>query len=219
VLSILVLVALVTRVYDFHYHLWWGSIAHGYGGIAFAIVASQMVFWGLWSFIVVSAVSLVLSQIGHCPLTYQPLRADGCNGLRPLGFLIMLIWCYAISVAGCIYVLFSRGYLRLEVNPVIWVIGLTASICLPLIAILPLLSVTAAIKRARHHYLRSIEALAHARRSPATLAEAEELHKLLDLRKAVAQGNVFPFGPQTIAAFSCLSLLQDAASVSELLSK
>jgi hypothetical protein len=219
VLTALVLAVLISRVFDARYSGWWGHISHGYGGIYFCLAVSQMVFWGAWSFFVVGAVSLVLSHIAECKFYYDPLRADGCNGLRPVGLLIMLMWAYSLIAAMGIYVLFSRGYLGIERYPVIWVIAVTVSICLPLVAISPLISVTSAIRRSKELYLLELQQLAARATPPKCWRDVEHLSQLLDVRSVVSRGNIFPFRNQTVLFFSVINAIQLLLSTKQFLLK
>ena len=216
-LGVIVFIVLVSRVYDDQYRSWWGHSSHGLAGLYFAFVAAQMVFWATWSLFVVAAVSLVISHIARCKFTYEPLRADGCNGLRPVGLLIMMMWAYSLLAALAIYVVFSRGYLRLEENPVIWFISLAASICLPLVAVLPLVSVTAAIRRARELYLLDLERLSKGREPLRSSGDVDELNRLLEVRSCILRGNIFPFRNQAVLVFSILNVAQATLSARELL--
>lgn len=217
VVSISTFVILVTRIFDPRYHFWWGHISNGYSGLYFAVAASQMVFWGTWSLFVIGAVSLIISHIGRCRFRYEPLRADGCNGLRPIGLLIMVMWAYALLTSLSIYLVFSRGYLDLEDNVAIWFISLTGSVCIPLVAILPLISVTRAIRRARERYLHEIEQLSQAFKQPQSRRDIDQLNALLEVRQSVLQGNIFPFRNQAVVLFSFLNLAQILFSARELI--
>lgn len=216
-LALVVFLVFLSRIYDDQYRGWWGHRSHGVAGLYFAFAAAQMVFWATWLLLVVAAVSLVISHIARCKFSYEPLRADGCNGLRPVGLLIMTMWAYSLLAALAIYVVFSRGYLRLEENPVIWFISLTASICLPLVAVLPLASVTAAIRRARELYLLDLERLSKGRDTPRSVSDLEELNRLLEVRNCILKGNIFPFRNQAVLAFSILNVAQVTLSARELL--
>jgi hypothetical protein len=218
-LALAVFMVLLLRVYDDQYRGWWGHRSHGIAGLYFGFAAALMVFWATWTLLMVAAVSLVISHISRCKFSYEPLRADGCNGLRPVGLLIMIMWAYSLLAALAIYVVFSRGYLKLEENPVIWFISLTASICLPLVAILPLVSVTAAIRRARELYLLDIERLSKKRKVPASPRELDTLNNLMEVRKTVLKGNIFPFRNQAVLVFSILNIAQVILSTREILPK
>lgn len=208
---------LVAKALDPHYLSWWGHISKGYAGIYFAFAASQMVFWGTWSLFIIGAVSLIISHIGRCNFRYEPLRADGCNGLRPIGLLIMVMWSYSLLTSLAIYIVFSRGYLDLEDNVAIWSICLAASVCIPLVAVLPLISVTAAIRRAREKYLREIEQLAQDYDRPRSKQQIERFNTLLEIRQTVLHGNIFPFRNQTVVLFSFLNVVQFLFSARELI--
>jgi hypothetical protein len=216
-LALAVFLILLSRALDDQYSYWWGHISNGYAGIYVALIASQMVFWGTWSFFIVTAVSLIISHIARCRLDYQPLRADGCNGLRPLGFLIMLMWAYSLLAAAAIYVVFSRGYLDLELNPGIWFISLVGSLCLPLVAILPLFSVTVAITKARDHYLLDLEALSRSSATPKKMRDVEKLNRFLEVRELIVRSNSLPFRNRAVVLFSILNLLQVGLAAREFL--
>lgn len=216
VLGLLVFAILLSRVFDGQYHAWWGHISHGSAGLYFALIAALMVFSATWSLFVVAAVSVVISHIARCKFSYEPLRADGCNGLRPVGFLIMMMWGYSLLAAAAVYIVFSRGYLRLEENPAIWFVSLMASVCLPLVAVLPLVSVTGAIHNARELYLREIERCSRDQ-SPCSSPDIEKLNQLLEIRQSVTRGNIFPFRNQTVLLFTALNLVQVTLSARELL--
>lgn len=208
---------LVMKSLDPRYASWWGHISKGYAGLYFALAASQMVFWGTWSLFIIGAVSLIISHIGRCKFRYEPLRADGCNGLRPIGLLIMVMWSYSLLTSLAIFVVFSRGYLDLEDNVAIWSICLAASVCIPLVAILPLISVTTAIRRAREKYLKEIELLAQAYVRPRSKPDIDRFNTLLEIRQSILHGNIFPFRNQTVVLFSFLNLVQFLFSARELI--
>lgn len=218
-LALSISVLLIYRTFDDRYIQWWGHSSHGYAGIYTALIVSQMVFWGTWSFFVLAAVSLVISHIARCKLDYEPLRADGCNGLRPVGFLIMMMWSYSLLAATAVYVVFSRGYLDLETNIGIWFISLSASLCLPLVAVLPLLSVTAAIRKARERYLIDIEKLAKGSGPPRSSRDIDKLTRFLELRDSIFRGNIFPFRNKAVFAFTILNIVQVGFSIREFLPK
>lgn len=216
-LSLAVFAVFMNRIFDDSYQAWWGHISHGWAGIYFAIIAAQMVLWGTWSFFIAAAVSLVISHIGRCRFSYEPLRADGCNGLRPVGLLIMVMWAYSLMAGVAIFVVFSQGYLDLENNLSIWFISLSASLCLPLVAILPLLSVTSAIRHARERYLLDIERLSKDFSPARSPKEVEKLGQVIDLAETIKKANVFPFRSRAVLIFSLLNIIQITLSARELL--
>jgi hypothetical protein len=199
------------------YVYWWGHLSHGISGFYFAFISSQMVFWGALSFFVIGAQSNVFFYIRQLKLKYKPLNVDGCNGLRPLGFLILLMWTYSLCVAIAIYIVFTQGYLGLENNPIIWTLAILASINIPIIAIAPLFSATRAVHAAKELHLQRIERSLHRHGLDGQAHQHDHLNVLLDIRRKVLEENIFPFNSRAFIIFASLNAVQFAASVRELL--
>jgi hypothetical protein len=209
-LSCLTVVILLDRVTNFEYSSWWGNLKYGYAGYYFVFAASQMVFWGAWAILSITAFSVHIARISKYKIDYSPAHHDNSGGLRPLGFILLLIWWYSLSVASAVYIVFSQGYLGIEKNYAIWILAITVSICVPLIGVLPLIRIMKSIDRAKETYIRGITI---------NKDDPQDLILFIQLREAVLKSGVIPFKARAFFALVIFNGMQLLASMSELFSK
>ncbi len=138
------------------YASWWGNQNYGIAGLVFSIIVGGMVFSVLWGSVILVFGSLMLARLMRRPVRLRPFHQDGCNGLAPLGRQIFLLWWVAFFGGVAIYITLQFGYLKVEENPVIWLLAAFGSLAIPTIAIIPLyasLQATRKVQSANLEYL------------------------------------------------------------------
>lgn len=226
ILVILVFLQLHLRT-DLSY--WWGSEYHGRAGIVFALIEGITVYFGSQAILQITWGSFMLARLFSRGLTLRPFHPDGCNGLEPLGRQIFILWVFAICLSTEIIVTLFLGYLGIEHTQVSWLLALFVTLCLPVIAIIPLLAAVRAIYRARASELRKLESglmkmYKRARDAIAsdsgntTIAMLSSLNDLLGTFVVVRDANVWPFNPKALTLVVVIFGLQVVLTASQLLS-
>ena len=224
-LATLAIFLYITRADGYTY--WWGSSKFGYAGYFFSVIAALMVYWGSRAIILIGLGSIMIARIVRFPLILRPYHADGCNGLSPMGRQIILMWMFALSLAFAIYVTLSIGYLGIEKTAVIWIIALLASLTIPALAILPLISALSSIREAQKTRLANFETLLHGlldqaeqhalQSDPDATGECvEKLKNLQEAQAIILSANVWPFNPKALVGILIVNTVQITLTANEL---
>ena len=207
---------------------WWGSAQHGRAGLVLAIVETAMVYFGVRGMASLGVASLLLTRMLRTNVTLRPFHPDGCNGLAPLGRLIVLLWLFAIAVGGEVTVALKLGYLGIEQFVITWVLATVSMFVIPLIAIFPLSSSLRSLHKARFSELEKLEPVldecyrelttatshGHSQLASAAVSRLNELRGVHEMLTAV---NVWPFNPRALALVVSAYALQLVLTLKDLL--
>ena len=136
---------------------WWGNCAHGNSGLLFSYIILWMVFFGVYFVLHIAISSLMLGRIMEIDISLRPFHEDGCNGLEPLGVIVVYLWGFAICLAGAVFVALRFGYLGIENQIFTWLIALLGVLCIPMIAVYPLYKSIQAVYKYRRYKLARLD--------------------------------------------------------------
>ena len=207
---------------------WWGHLSHGYAGIVFALIEALMVYWGTRVLILIGMGSLMLVKLMQFPLALRPFHADACNGLSYLGYQIIYLWLFSLSLALAIYVVLSLGYLGIENTFIAWLLALCGTFAIPGLAVLPLLSALKSIHKARRtrldgfeqilsDLLRDAEVFAVAKKTDEAVTTIGQLDKIYSAQKIINTANVWPFNPRALFSILLINIVQIIFTLDKLL--
>lgn len=193
---------------------WWGHQTYGSAGIVFSGSVGLMVYWGTRATLALTSLSLMLGKLATYPIRFQPFHADGCNGLKPLGHVALLLWIFALLLAASIYVVFRHGYLGIENLPGMWLLAFVIGMCTPAIAVVPILRATLSVQASREQYLATLERQAELLFpfSPSEVAKhvdgIDKIKGIIEYKRALQDENVLPFRPRTIGTMVAATFIQ-----------
>lgn len=209
-----------------HVH-WWGHSNYGYAGVAFALAAALMVYWGSRAVMLMGMGSVMLARIIRFPLKLRPFHPDGCNGLAPLGRQIINLWLFALVLAFAIYVTLSFGYLGVEKTVTVWVLALMGTLMIPALAVFPLLAALKSIHEARRGRLAHFESVLHNLLDEVEQASVERNYgqaiesvtRMKDIEAAhtiINTANVWPFNPRALMSILVVNAVQIVLTLDQL---
>jgi hypothetical protein len=212
-----------------NYGYWWGSGKNGIAGHVFVAIVGIMVFSGLWIALLLVFGSLMLARLLKAPLPLRPFHRDGCNGLSPLGAQIFLLWCSALCGGMAIVVAVYFGYLDIQKNPLVWLLAVIGTMCIPVLAVIPLYAALRAIRRTQDVSLEHLGSILNHNLSVADLAvqnkdfatadkavhDLNELKGIFDIIRSV---NVWPFNPKALTFIVVINGIQIALTMKQVAS-
>ncbi|WP_421900629.1 hypothetical protein [Maridesulfovibrio sp.] len=136
---------------------WWGNHHYGVAGLLFSFIIQWMVFFGVYYVLHIAISSLMLGRIMEIDISLRPFHEDGCNGLEPLGVIVVYFWGFAICLAGAVFVALRFGYLGIEDQVFTWLIALLGVLCIPMIAVYPLYKSIQAVYKYRRYKLARLD--------------------------------------------------------------
>jgi len=136
---------------------WWGNHHYGISGCLFSYIIYAMVLFGLFFVLHIAISSLMLGRIMEIDISLRPFHEDGCNGLEPLGIIVVYLWGFAICLAGAVFVALHFGYQGIENQIFTWLIALLGVLCVPMIAIYPLYKSIQAVYKYRRFKLARLD--------------------------------------------------------------
>ena len=207
---------------------WWGYKDYGNAGLSLSIVEGFMVYWGSNTMVVLGVGSLLLARLMSYPLKLRPFHSDGCNGLAPLGYQIVLLWLFALALAMAIYVTLKFGYLGIESTFVVWVIAALGTITIPTLAILPLMASLKSIQEARLDRLAGFEYLLEdlldktldavkSGHCEDALKSVGQMNGIQSAHEVINAANVWPFNPKALAGILLVNVIQVIFTAHELI--
>lgn len=211
------------------YEYWWGSGKNGIAGFAFAAIVGAMVFSGLWVALLLVFGSLMLARLLKSPLPLRPFHRDGCNGLSPLGRQIFLLWCSALCGGMAIVVALYFGYLDIQKNPLVWLLAVIGTVCIPVLAVIPLYAALRAIRRTQDVSLEHLGSILNHNLSIADLAVRNkdfatadkaiaDLNELKGIFDIIKSANVWPFNPKALTFIVVINGIQIALTLKQVTS-
>lgn len=191
-------------VYDDKYYQWWGSINHGISGILFSLFVGLMVFLGSLAAFQLLYIARMITALMRRSFSFRPFHRDGCSGLQYFGQLVLFLWADAIFSLLCVYLVFRVGYLGIVSHPVIWVMGIIASIVVPFIAFVPIYFASRQLQRLKVQELGRLEIAISRRYNRLMQSEEnqetcisdsnnERLSELISTHETVRHMNIWPF--------------------------
>ncbi len=216
VIAVPVLIFFVSLHFDKRFEYWWGSSAHGSAGLLFAANEFLMVYYGTQGLLLLTCAVLMISSVFKDDINLQPYHPDGCNGLLPIGELILYIWLSSIVFAGAIFVATYYGYLGLESTPVVWLLATLGTVAIPVIAILPLKAVAKAVSRAQYRALAQLSPALNRRLLVASIdaladpepADKDRATRMLEAYRTLREINIWPFSPRALSVLTAIYAVQ-----------
>jgi len=207
---------------------WWGCAIYGRAGLLFSFIVFLMMYYGTQILFLTAAASLMIAKLFSLEMQLRPFHADGCNGLRPVGKLLFLLWLISILLAAAVFVAMGIGYIGIEKTPIGWTFAMLATSTIPLIAIVPLFSVVRATQRARDKHLEKLEPLLDSalssvvesrdnpsgKRPPSHSCKFENLRAVHGLLKDL---NIWPFNPRALTMVMAIYAAQFLLTLREFL--
>ena len=198
---------------------WWGYAGFGNAGLVFSMMIGTTVFWGTRGLFILGYGSLMIGRLLEAPLAFRPFHPDGCNGLMPIGRLILLLWADSAIVALAVFITMQSGYLGIEQTPIAWSITILAIVFLPVLVAFPLFKAHHALLAARMEAMASFEPVLtklqrdfQDRLRLADYDKAEAEYPLLEGAEKryaeLASANVWPFHRNVTAIVLAGSILQ-----------
>lgn len=206
------------------YHYWWGSDIHGRAGLVLAAVEFVMVYFATQSVFLILAGAAMIAGMFQKGVELRPFLADRCNGLGPIGNLILMLWLIALIGAMAVYVTMGLGYLGIERMPIAWALALVATLVIPFVAIVPLVATVRATLRARDAQLRRIEDRLDERYAKAIAPQAasdnasdggDDFGQLKEIYEFLCDLNIWPFNPRALTVIILAYALQAYATIRE----
>jgi hypothetical protein len=198
---------------------WWGSSIHGHAGLLFSITEFLMVYYGVQGLLMMTCAALMIRSMFKQELNLQPFHPDRCNGLFPVGELILYVWLSSIALAAAIFVATYFGYLGLESTPIVFLLATLGTVTIALIAILPLSAVASAVSHAQYVILAQLAPTLNMRvsanREPNPI-DWERASRLLESYKMVRDVNVWPFSSKALSLLVAIYVVQVLMIVSKL---
>ena len=209
--------------------LWWGNVRYGYGGLLFSLIIFSMVFAGTYYIQYVLLASTMLGKLMSNDIAPELFHEDGCNGLEPLGVLIVYLWGFAISLALAVYVTVHFGYLGLEARAFVWIIALFATFSIPFVAIYPLFMSLRSMYRYRRTKLKmaktlllrelsQIEKSVEEEGGVGSLTQLEGFEKLAILYESIHGINLWPFDVRVLLGAVIIYFLQALVIIIKIIS-
>ena len=202
------------RRYDPNFRYWWGSSVAGPAGAYFVFIVSLMTLWAIRAVAVLVALAALISALTRKKLVYDPYIMDNCNGLRSLGSLIISIWIFSLTVAVSIFVVFRYGYLGIERTEGIRALALVICLSLPSVAVVPLISCSRAVRKARNVFVKTT--FTYSKKRNGIEPDMIEVGNMLAARKEIFKAHTLPVNIRIVGVLALINLLQAAAAVKEI---
>lgn len=201
---------------------WWGHSANGPVGFVFSVIVGFMVYWGTRSCLGFLFLSLMLGKLATYPIAFKPFHSDGCNGLKPFGYVAIGLWLFALVLAASIYVVFHYGYLGIETLPGTWLLAFVIGVSAPAIALVPVVRATLSVQKSREAYLANVEREADRlfpfspRDVEGHLDKIDRIKAIVEYKRILQDENVLPFKPRTIWTMAVATLAQYLLTLKQL---
>lgn len=135
---------------------WWGSSNKGFAGIVLSVATAWVGYVLGWGILFSINAYLMLRRIIQHGAIHRPFDPDRCGGFKPLGTLILLLYCCVFILVACFAVVYYFGYFGLEKSILFNVSAAGVAIFAPLFLFLPIRTVTRKVQEDRFRILRCI---------------------------------------------------------------
>ena len=201
---------------------WWG-VTDGFvnsSGVLFVINTSAMIFIGISVFLQISLRSILSSVLAVKFIHIDFFHADGCNGQKKVGSLIMHGWALSITCVSSIFILYYMGYLGIEKSVVSAVISFVLIFAIPMISILPLAAIVRSVNEEKTSAINKIN---NKSRIIEKLNGNNKIKSHLDvgeyfaIRSYVESANIWPFNLKAISIAVIAYILQSVLVFDQLI--
>lgn len=137
--------------------MWWGNVEYGWAGIYFALIIFVMLYHGLFILYISYLFVIFIRDLMKFHIKLRPFHPDNCNGYKPLGNIILILFGLSIVVAIAVFIVLFLGFLDLQKTVFIWFLIMGCLGLTPLLLLLPSYFVVSKLKAEKNKLLQIIE--------------------------------------------------------------